>query len=655
MSARGRRLLRVSGLLAALACTHVARGVSLEVYGRLPQIENVALSPDGALLAFARAQGDSRLVVIESLAEHRSVGVLGVGEEKLRSLAWADSQNLMITTSATGLPWGFYGGDREWSLLQVYNVRRKRIRIVPRPLRGSSVPVMSFISGQVMVRRIGAHTVLYVPGYYVTHAFAFSLGGPRSSVPLLLRYDLDTDGERVLLEGTAGTLEWLVDGAGQLVAEEDYDERLQRWAIKLRHGGALESAASGHDAIEVPRLLGFGPHDDSPLVETIEQGNPVWRLLSQKDRRFGPPLEEGRTLDQPIQDQLTSRMIGGVRVDDATHYLFFDPALEQRWRSVLAAFPGESVEFVSCSADFTRIVVRAEGAKDGYRYLLVDLAAHQAMPIGEVYRGVTQPFEVRRITYAAADGLSIPAYLTLPRGRPAQGLALIVLPHGGPAARDTAEFDWWSQALADQGYAVLRPNYRGSSLGRAFLSAGFGEWGRKMQTDLSDGVRYLVKEGIADPRRVCIVGASYGGYAALAGVTLDPGVYRCAVAVAGISDLRRMLDWQAQGRGAGDRRAVRYWDRFWGASGRDDPVLERLSPDKHAQAVDVPVLLIHGRDDTVVPFEQSELMYKALRRAKRDVEFVVLRHEDHWLSRSDTRLQMLESSIKFLRANDPPG
>jgi dipeptidyl aminopeptidase/acylaminoacyl peptidase len=124
--------------------------------------------------------------------------------------------------------------------------------------------------------------------------------------------------------------------------------------------------------------------------------------------------------------------------------------------------------------------------------------------------------------------MQIPAYLTLPPGRDPKDLPLIVLPHGGPATRDTADFDWWSQALADQGYAVLRPNYRGSDVNRRSLVAGFSEWGRKMQTDLSDGVRYLAKEGIIDPRRVCIVGASYGGYAALAGVTLDPGVYQCA-------------------------------------------------------------------------------------------------------------------------------
>jgi dipeptidyl aminopeptidase/acylaminoacyl peptidase len=271
-----------------------------------------------------------------------------------------------------------------------------------------------------------------------------------------------------------------------------------------------------------------------------------------------------------------------------------------------------------------------------------------------VYSGGAAPLEVRRITYAAADGMQIPAYLTLPRAAAARNLALIVLTHGGPAARDTADFDWWAQALADQNYAVLRPNYRGSDLDRRFLAAGFGEWGRKMQTDLSDGVRYLAKEGIVDPARVCIVGASYGGYAALAGVTLDPGVYRCAIAVAGISDLKRWLDWVNTKNLQSHNVSQRYWDRFMGVSGPGDPLLDAISPIKHLAAVNVPVLLIHGRDDTVVPFEQSSVMFDALRREKKDVELVTLQHEDHWLSRSETRLQMLQASVAFLRAHNPP-
>lgn len=208
-------------------------------------------------------------------------------------------------------------------------------------------------------------------------------------------------------------------------------------------------------------------------------------------------------------------------------------------------------------------------------------------------------------------------------------------------------------ALASQGYAVLQPNYRGSDVNEHLLEAGFAQWGRKMQTDLSDGVSYLAKQGIVDPTKVCIVGGSYGGYAALAGVTLQPTVYRCAVSVAGISDLARLLRWENRG-GVEDRYATRYWDRFWGVSGDSDPALDAISPIKHVAAVRAPVLLIHGRDDTVVPYEQSQIMFDALRSENKDVELVTLQKEDHWLSSSDTRLQMLQTTVAFLRAHNPP-
>jgi dipeptidyl aminopeptidase/acylaminoacyl peptidase len=186
------------------------------------------------------------------------------------------------------------------------------------------------------------------------------------------------------------------------------------------------------------------------------------------------------------------------------------------------------------------------------------------------------------------------------------------------------------------------------------MAAGYGEWGRKMQTDLSDGVRSLVAQGVVDPRRVCIVGASYGGYAALAGPTLDPGVYRCAASVAGVSDLRRMIAYAAVRGERGDNATVRYWNRFMGGDGPDDRSLDARSPARMADRADAPILLIHGRDDTVVPLDQSRAMADALRSAGKPYQFVELGGEDHWLSRAETRQRMLREVVGFLETHNPP-
>jgi dipeptidyl aminopeptidase/acylaminoacyl peptidase len=379
------------------------------------------------------------------------------------------------------------------------------------------------------------------------------------------------------------------------------------------------------------------------------------RLISLKDGAVSAPPAEMLNFTAALDDRSKLRMVGGI-VGDKTgpHYRFFDSALQSRWDAAIRPFEGSRLHLVSAADDFKVVVVKVDGPSHGYRFDLVELETGAVTPIGALYDGLTEPLESHAITYPAADQLRIPAFLTLPRGREARNLPLIVLPHGGPAAKDTADFDWMSQALADQGYAVLRPNFRGSTVNQRFMAAGFGEWGRKMQTDLSDGVRHLVGEGLADPARVCIVGASYGGYAALAGVTIESGVYRCAVSISGVSDLRRMLIWVNDRHRGRDNAAQRYWDRFMGVSGPDDALNDTLSPIKHIAEMTAPVLLIHGRDDTVVPFEQSDDMHDAMRRARKKVNLVKLDHEDHWLSRSETRLQTLKAMVAFLRANNPP-
>jgi dipeptidyl aminopeptidase/acylaminoacyl peptidase len=624
--------------------------VPLEVYGRLPALEDVALSPDGARIAYVRTTQDMRVIAIVSLADQKVMAMLRLKEEKLRNVAWADNNHLMIVTSATSLPIGLRGKDNEWFLLQVYDVVAHQSTQIPNTNRLvlHDMTMMNVISGYPMVRHIEGHTVLFVPGVYLEGR---TLRG-------LFRFDCDTGTQKLISEVLLNTQGWLVDADGKIIAQQEYDQKTQAWHLRIIRDGHLQDTLSGHDPIDVPDILGFGPIADTLLMEMVENDQKLWRLVSLKDGTLGAPMAEGKTLNAPMEDHLTHRMIGGVHIEDDSRYVFFDPNMQAQWDAVTHAFADEHVRLVSTDDAFRKLVVRVDGQKDGLVYELVDLNAHKADVIGDVYEGLAKPLEVRRITYTAADGLQIPAYLTLPHGRAEKTLPFIVLVHGGPAARDTSDFDWWSQTLAEQNYAVLRPNYRGSDLGRQFTAAGFGEWGRKMRTDVSDGVRYLAKAGIVDPARVCIVGASYGGYAALAGVTLEPGVYRCAVSVAGLSDLNRMLAWVNEWS---DKRSEqrhnwtqRYWNRFMGVSGPEDPALDTISPIKHLSAVNAPVLLIHGLDDTVVPYEQRSLMFDALKSAKKDVEFVTLQHADHWLSRTETRLQMLQASVAFLRAHNPP-
>jgi len=632
--------LAVGVLLAAVP---VGQAAPLELYGRLPNLEDVSLSPDGSKIAFVRTTSDVRALAIVSLADNKLVGGGKLGEAKVRDVQWADDDHLLITVSDTGLPpIGFIGPEREFEVLRSYELSTKQMTALPTPLK--DVYMLNVLSGHPMVSHPPAGTLVFVPGLYVT-------GG--RTLPGLFRVDLKTHSEKMVRDGNLSTIDWLANDQGEIVATESYSDHDRHWAISALVGGHTSELATGTSDVDYPTLLGLGPQGDSILVSSLEGGDPVWRFLSLKDGRMGEPLAERASLHTPIEDPHTHRMIGGVGGLDGDRYVFFDPQRQGQWDSIVQRFPEQQVHLISATADFTKLVLLVHGQKLGYLYVLVDLNTGKLGKIGEVYEGLGIPQEVRRIVYPAADGLRIPAFLTLPDGKHPTQLPLVVLVHGGPGERDTADFDWISQGIASQGYAVLRANFRGSNLNWSFESAGFGQMGRKMQTDLSDGVRALVKQGIVDPARVCIMGGSYGGYAALAGVTLDTGVYRCAISISGPSDLARLQRWRND-RNIHSRLSERYWDRYLGASGTDDPVLATISPLQHANAVTVPVLLIHGKDDTVVPYEQSDIMNDALKRANRQVEFVTLKHEDHWLSRSETRLQMLQASVAFLKAHNPP-
>jgi dipeptidyl aminopeptidase/acylaminoacyl peptidase len=630
-------------VLAALAAGFFCAGAApLETYGRLPSLEDVQISPDGSSFAYLKTDGDQRYLVIQPVGEKKLLAGFRLGNEKIRSIQWVDEKHMLIEASVTGLHGNTEGAVQEFvlpTLLDIPSGRTYPVRFEPQNLRPENS-----VWGPAMIRHVDGKSYIYIGGV--------DFPGQRGE-PVLFRIDADSGIGRLVEQGTEATGSWLVDGAGRVVAEQDYDNSSERWAIKILRDDRLTEVASGKAETEHPRLRGLGPDGSEVIVESVENGTKIWRSLSLKDGSWGPTINQGGS-PQTIEDPLTGRIIGGVVTDAGSKIVFFDPAMQQHWEATVRAFPGERVTFVSHAADFSKIVLQVNGARDGYVYELVDYKVHRADVIGPVYDGLTDIAEVRAVTYPAADGLKIPAYLTLPPGRAPKNLPLVVLPHGGPAATDTGEFNWWAQALAAQGYAVLQPNYRGSTLSEQFMSAGFGQWGRKMQSDLSDGVRYLASAGFVDPKRVAIEGGSYGGYAALAAAALDPAPYRCAVSVAGIADLPDFLSWVARKHLNEASASERYWDRFMGAPGGDDAILKTVSPMRHVDRIDMPVLLIHGKDDTVVPYDQSYNMANAMKDAHKNVELVTLREEDHWLSRSATRLQMLQASVAFLRKCNPP-
>ena len=254
--------------------------------------------------------------------------------------------------------------------------------------------------------------------------------------------------------------------------------------------------------------------------------------------------------------------------------------------------------------------------------------------------------------YVARDGLTIQSYLTLPKGREAKGLALVVYPHGGPNARDGWGFESGVQFLAGMGYAVLQPQFRGSTgFGYEFYRKGFRQWGLAMQDDLSDGVNSLVKQGVVDPKKICIMGASYGGYAAMMGLVRDPDQYQCGVNLFGVTNLNYLY---SEGRWSKDKAAEFH---FRETLGDPDSMREQFiatSPVKQAEKIKAPVFMAYGEKDSRVPPIHGEDMRDALKKYGKVYEWTLLEKEEHGFASEENRFLVFGAIEKFLKKYNPP-
>jgi dipeptidyl aminopeptidase/acylaminoacyl peptidase len=362
--------------------------------------------------------------------------------------------------------------------------------------------------------------------------------------------------------------------------------------------------------------------------------------------------EDGWDLESVTLDN--GRPILAEYTDDQQRYVWLDKEIGALYRQLTAALGGEDTEL--------RVISRS---KDGRRMLL--WGGHEADP-GVVYfwdgdrkamnelapmrpeLDYTLLARSRHITYSARDGTSISGYLTMPRGREPRGLPLIILPHGGPyGVRDSRTFDDDVQLLANRGYAVLQPNFRGSGgYGDEFTDLGEGQIGRAMQDDLDDAMDWAVAQGIADRTRVCMVGGSYGGYAALWAVLRNPERYRCAASWAGVTDWDRILKYDRRFLDRADRQ--RWRARVRGEQGFD---LNSVSPARLAGKLSRPTLLAHGTRDRIVPFAQYEQMVKASASAPVPPTTLVVHSAGHSFSREIDQSQWLNALDNFLARHNP--
>lgn len=339
-----------------------------------------------------------------------------------------------------------------------------------------------------------------------------------------------------------------------------------------------------------------------------------------------------------------NRVVGVSYEIDTAHTVYFDPDINKMMSSLSRALPNQpNLRLVDSSIDEQVLLLFAGSDDDPGLYYVFDRASKRLRTIfvaRDQLEGVKLA-KVRPVSYPATDGTMIPGYLTLPPGREdSKALPAIVLPHGGPSARDHWGFDWLSQYFAARGFAVLQPNFRGSTgYGDAWLRGkGFTSW-RTAIGDVLDAGHWLVAQGIADPAKLSVVGWSYGGYAALQSAVTEPGLFKAVVAIAPVTDLESMME---------ENRYAYDYDLLRQELG-DGPHVREASPARNADKITVPVLMFHGALDRNVAIQQSHMMAERLTKAGVKNELVTWDELDHYLDNSDARTQMLRKADQFLR------
>ena len=382
-------------------------------------------------------------------------------------------------------------------------------------------------------------------------------------------------------------------------------------------------------------VYGFDDNNGFQALYSVSlDGNETRQLLLSR-----PDVD----VDKLIRIGRDNRVVGASYATERRTTEFFDPELRKLGAALGKALPGQpTVSFIDASANETKLLLFASSdvlPGTFYRYDKVTRQLGEVLPVRTELDGVTMG-QMKPITFTASDGTKIPGYLTLPPGSSGKGVPAIVMPHGGPGSRDEWGFDWLVQYFAVRGFAVLQPNFRGSTgYGSAWYQRnGFQSW-RVAIGDVNDAGRWLVSQGIAAPDRLAIVGWSYGGYAALQSAVVDPALFKAIVAIAPVTDLERLRQESA---GFVNFPQV---DRFIG----NGPHVRAGSPAQNAARIVAPVLLFHGDRDQNVGVGESRLMADKLRDAGKSVQFVEFTGLDHQLANAAARTRLLSESDAFIR------
>ncbi|MGA9658623.1 MAG: alpha/beta fold hydrolase [Asticcacaulis sp.] len=507
-----------------------------------------------------------------------------------------------------------------------------------------------------------------------------SIGGQVAQRVYLWRMDPDT-GRGQLIKDGGGDLDrdgsyvddWVLDKAGQPIARTTYDYLDETFRIQVKKDGKwtpiLTRKIDAKAHTFAPYFAGLGRDGQSMLIldaVLAPDGSRRFKYFELSyDGKLSEALDEDAIHDRPIFHPETKALAGFEHDGERPTYTFFDPELAEYYKLAVDTAPGQIVQVAAMARNPGQMIVFDHGGDDPGSWHYYDVDRGMRDDLGSQYPAV--PIEwiasQRVVRYKASDGLEINALMTLPPKGEAKHRALVVLPHDGPMGHDARGYDWLAQSLASRGYVVLQPNYRGSDgYGTALTEAGYGQWSGRILSDINEGVAYMVAQGIADPKRVCIAGQGYGGYAALMASQAGRGTYRCAVSINGISDPDDYVNGLSK-NALDDEMAPLKSDpkqpRSFVADVNSPGLARRYFGSQtpasiQAATVTLPVLLVHSQRDGIVPVQQSRRLSDDLQKAGKSATYTELPDCGHDLNTDACRLGAAQALIDFLKVNNPP-
>lgn len=650
-------LAGLSGLLVLAGVAQAAdptlrSAADAVAFGARPSVEDVSLSPDGTKVAYvAPRPGQGAAVYVASLGgeQPRVVATVDGEPQRLLGCEWVGNDRLACQI------YGVMAGDEVTPVSRLVafdadgrNVKQlsKRDNVSQRYSSlygGGLLDLLPGEDGLVLMDRwfvpeVAVNTRLAneAEGYGVVRVDTRTLATKTVEAPVRYGSEFITDGQ-----GNVRIMGVQLPKAGYSGERIKYSYRAKNSSKWKPLGDYDVLSEAGINPIAVDRKL-----DAVYALKKLNGRQALYRIALdgslRQDLVFAHPQVD---VDGVARIGRSRRPVGARYTTDKRQVEYFDAELSRLAASLARSIPKlPLLRFADSSLDESKLLVWAGSDMDPGRYFVFDKAKRQLNEImlarPDLEHATLAPMQA--VTYKAADGVSVPAYLTLPPGGAKAGLPAIVMPHGGPGSRDDWGFDWLTQYYAARGYAVLQPNFRGSSgYGDVwFQKNGFKSW-RVAIGDVVDAGRWLVAQGIADPKKLAVVGWSYGGYAALQSAVIAPGLYKAVVAIAPVTDLNLLKEESRQWT------SFALVNRFVGSG----PHIREGSPAQNAARIHAPVLLFHGDMDRNVTIAQSRVMSDKLRGAGKKVELVVYRKRDHSLVDSEARADMLRKSDAFLRSS----